>query len=144
MQLVPIYDRFAPKIERVTRRQCATYEFTYLVSYHSPGGSIDQRFRVLPNYVDPCCHCYDAALQAPGSLLSYYQQVGRAGRAVDKAYGVILHGDEDAGTHQHFAGTAFPSQNDTDTILDALGDCSLSEEELEERCNVRPRHIVQV
>ena len=85
-------------------------------------------------------------VQAPGSLLSYYQQVGRAGRAVDKAYGVLLHGDEDADTHQHFADTAFPNQDDVDGILSALRQCSLglTEEDLEERRNIRPRHIVQV
>ena len=28
--------------------------------------------------------------QTPGSVVAYYQQVGRAGRALDKAYGVIV------------------------------------------------------
>jgi len=86
-------------------------------------------------------------MQAPGSLLSYYQQVGRAGRAVDKAYGILLHGDEEAGTHEHFASTAFPTQTHIDAILSALRESSvlgLSEEGLEERRNIRPRHIVQV
>jgi ATP-dependent DNA helicase RecQ len=34
--------------------------------------------------------------QAPGSVVSYYQQVGRAGRAIDRAIGVLLAGREDA------------------------------------------------
>ena len=92
-------------------------------------------------------YSYDGALlQAPGSVVSYYQQVGRAGRGVDKAYGVLLQGDEDEPTHQHFAATAFPSQEDIDDILSALMECDdgLSEEELEEQRNIRPRHIVQV
>ncbi|MGZ8649476.1 MAG: RecQ family ATP-dependent DNA helicase, partial [Solirubrobacteraceae bacterium] len=33
--------------------------------------------------------------QAPGSVISYYQQVGRAGRAVDRAEVVLLRGAED-------------------------------------------------
>ena len=32
--------------------------------------------------------------QTPGSVVAYYQQVGRAGRAVASAYGVLLSGDE--------------------------------------------------
>ena len=33
--------------------------------------------------------------QRPGSVVHYYQQVGRAGRAVEKAYGILLNGKED-------------------------------------------------
>jgi ATP-dependent DNA helicase RecQ len=32
--------------------------------------------------------------QRPGSVVAYYQQVGRAGRAVDRAYGILLSGTE--------------------------------------------------
>ena len=34
--------------------------------------------------------------QRPGSVVAYYQQVGRAGRALDAAYGVLLSGREDS------------------------------------------------
>ena len=30
--------------------------------------------------------------QAPGSIINYYQQVGRAGRGIDMAYGILLSG----------------------------------------------------
>jgi len=33
--------------------------------------------------------------QAPGSVIAYYQQVGRAGRAIDRAVGILLAGGED-------------------------------------------------
>jgi ATP-dependent DNA helicase RecQ len=33
--------------------------------------------------------------QTPGSVVAYYQQVGRAGRALDAAYGVLLSGQEE-------------------------------------------------
>ena len=33
--------------------------------------------------------------QAPDSIITYYQQVGRAGRGIDLAIGVLMHGAED-------------------------------------------------
>ncbi len=46
--------------------------------------------------------------QAPGSVVSYYQQVGRAGRAVDHAEVVLLRGAEDAAIQDFFIERAFP------------------------------------
>jgi ATP-dependent DNA helicase RecQ len=46
--------------------------------------------------------------QRPGSVVAYYQQVGRAGRAVDSAYGVLLSGREDDEIQDYFIRTAFP------------------------------------
>ena len=40
--------------------------------------------------------------QAPGSVVAYYQQVGRAGRALNAAYGVLLSGHEDAEITDYF------------------------------------------
>jgi ATP-dependent DNA helicase RecQ len=47
--------------------------------------------------------------QRPGSVVAYYQQVGRAGRAVDSAFGVLLSGREDDTIQDYFIRTAFPS-----------------------------------
>jgi ATP-dependent DNA helicase RecQ len=47
--------------------------------------------------------------QRPGSVVAYYQQVGRAGRAVDSAFGVLLSGREDDEIQDYFIRTAFPS-----------------------------------
>jgi ATP-dependent DNA helicase RecQ len=60
--------------------------------------------------------------QVPGSPIAYYQQVGRAGRAVDRAYGVALSGIEDARIQDYFIDTAFPSERVTDLILGSLED----------------------
>ncbi|HSU55294.1 MAG TPA: RecQ family ATP-dependent DNA helicase [Candidatus Dormibacteraeota bacterium] len=46
--------------------------------------------------------------QRPGSVVAYYQQVGRAGRAVDSAYGILLSGREDDQIQEYFIRTAFP------------------------------------
>src|SRR5262249_46872605 len=46
--------------------------------------------------------------QMPQSLIHYYQQVGRAGRAVDDALGVLLYGDGDKQIADFFINQAFP------------------------------------
>jgi ATP-dependent DNA helicase RecQ len=58
--------------------------------------------------------------QSPGSPIAYYQQVGRAGRAVDRAYGVLLAGAEDAEIQDYFIRTAFPAPDAVDAVLTAL------------------------
>jgi ATP-dependent DNA helicase RecQ len=58
--------------------------------------------------------------QRPGSVVAYYQQVGRAGRAVDKVYGILLSGAEDDDIQNYFIDSAFPSVEIMREILDAL------------------------
>lgn len=59
--------------------------------------------------------------QAPGSVVSYYQQVGRAGRALPQAYGVLLSGEEDTEIHEYFLRTAFPDEDHIVQVLAVLG-----------------------
>jgi ATP-dependent DNA helicase RecQ len=58
--------------------------------------------------------------QRPGSVVAYYQQVGRAGRAVDEAYGILLHGREDDEIVDYFIRTAFPPAEVMLEILQTL------------------------
>lgn len=58
--------------------------------------------------------------QAPGSVVAYYQQVGRAGRALDAAYGVLLSGEEEMEITNYFIDTAFPTREEVQLVLDAL------------------------
>jgi ATP-dependent DNA helicase RecQ len=58
--------------------------------------------------------------QTPGSVIAYYQQVGRAGRAIDNAYGVILSGQEEIEITDYFIQHAFPTPTEVDAILKAL------------------------
>ena len=46
--------------------------------------------------------------QAPGSVVAYYQQVGRAGRALDAAYGVLLSGEEEIDITDYFIAVGVP------------------------------------
>ncbi|MCI0388976.1 MAG: RecQ family ATP-dependent DNA helicase [Acidobacteria bacterium] len=58
--------------------------------------------------------------QTPGSVVAYYQQVGRAGRAVDAAYGVLLSGEEETNITDYFIESAFPTRAEVASVLDAL------------------------
>ncbi|MBM3494346.1 MAG: DEAD/DEAH box helicase, partial [Armatimonadetes bacterium] len=58
--------------------------------------------------------------QVPGSVVAYYQQVGRAGRALDIARGVLLSGNEDTDITGYFIETAFPTRDEVCAVLEAL------------------------
>ena len=58
--------------------------------------------------------------QAPGSVIAYYQQVGRAGRGVDHADVVLLRGAEDRRIQDFFIEQAFPRREFVDRVLEAL------------------------
>ena len=58
--------------------------------------------------------------QTPGSAVAYYQQVGRAGRALDAAYGVLLSGQEETEITDYFIKSAFPTRDEVQEILNAL------------------------
>ncbi len=83
--------------------------------------------------------------QAPGSIVAYYQQVGRAGRAIDHADGVLLSGEEDAHIHDYFRKSAFPKETWVLSILKVLEESDgLSVLQLESAVNLRRGQIEQV
>lgn len=83
--------------------------------------------------------------QAPGSIVAYYQQVGRAGRAIDHAVGVLMSGEEDSHIHDFFRKSAFPKEGWVLAILEALEESDgLGVLQLEEALNLRRSQIEQV
>ena len=58
--------------------------------------------------------------QMPGSVVHYYQQVGRAGRAIESARGVLLSGEEESRINEWFIKSAFPKRADVEAIIDCL------------------------
>jgi ATP-dependent DNA helicase RecQ len=59
-------------------------------------------------------------LGAPSSPIAYYQQVGRAGRGVERAEAVLLPGVEDKEIWRYFTSLAFPPQATVERVLAAL------------------------
>ena len=84
--------------------------------------------------------------QRPGSVIHYYQQVGRAGRAVEKAYGILLSGDEDSEITNYFIRTAFPPEIHTQQVLNVLNQAEdgLSVPQLEQQLNLSRGQIDKV
>ena len=58
--------------------------------------------------------------QSPGSPIAYYQQVGRAGRNLAEAEGVLLVGSEDREIQDYFIKTAFPPQAQAESVVALL------------------------
>jgi ATP-dependent DNA helicase RecQ len=81
--------------------------------------------------------------QAPGSVVAYYQQVGRAGRALDAAYGVLLSGEEETDITDYFIESAFPTRAEVYSVLEALeaAPAGLSVPELMARVNLSKGRI---
>lgn len=83
--------------------------------------------------------------QAPGSIVGYYQQVGRAGRAIPRAVGVLLSGREDTEIHEYFRGSAFPEQEHVKSILGALAHSDgMTTASIEAAINLRKTQIEKV
>ncbi|PVZ04980.1 RecQ family ATP-dependent DNA helicase [Actinomycetospora cinnamomea] len=61
-------------------------------------------------------------LGAPQSPVAYYQQIGRAGRGVERAEVLLLPGPEDRDIWAYFASLAFPAEPQVRVALSVLGD----------------------
>lgn len=83
--------------------------------------------------------------QMPGSVIFYYQQVGRAGRGIDRAVGILLSGDEEENINAYFRDTAFPPEWQIDRILKALAESEsedgMSVRDIEHAVNLRKSQI---
>jgi len=84
--------------------------------------------------------------QRPGSVVSYYQQVGRAGRGLDSAYGILFCGAEDDEIIDYFIRTAFPPIVHVEAVLSALKSApdGLTTAELERKVNLRRTRLEKV
>lgn len=77
--------------------------------------------------------------QMPGSIVAYYQQIGRAGRRLERAPIVLMSGSEDLDIHDFFIHTAFPNAEHLRMVVDAISqaDDGLKATEIEQHVNLR-------
>ncbi len=60
-------------------------------------------------------------LGSPASPVAYYQQVGRAGRALDDALAVLVPAEADERIWEYFATSGIPDEAQVERVLDVLG-----------------------
>jgi ATP-dependent DNA helicase RecQ len=74
---------------------------------------------------------------SPSSPVAYYQQVGRAGRALDEARSVLLPAESDAQIWDHFATVGVPDPKRVGLLFDALANGPKTVVELESITAIR-------
>jgi ATP-dependent DNA helicase RecQ len=77
--------------------------------------------------------------QRPQNVVAYYQQIGRAGRNIDKAYAILMSGPEDDDILNYFIDNAFPSEKLCASVLSAAD--GKSRNELQSAINERKSRI---
>jgi ATP-dependent DNA helicase RecQ len=83
--------------------------------------------------------------QAPGNVIEYYQQVGRAGRGIKKAVGILMFGNEDERIQRFFIENAFPSEANVNALLSILNDHDgLKQKEIEKYANLSSSSIENI
>ena len=84
--------------------------------------------------------------QRPGSLVAYYQQIGRAGRKTGMdAYCYLMTGKEDRTISEYFIETAFPTESQEREIISALEQNSqgLTLPALQKNCNISRSALIK-
>lgn len=84
--------------------------------------------------------------QAPQSIVHYYQQVGRAGRGIPYAVGILMSGQEDDDINSFFINQAFPAEWQVERVLGALeqADDGLTLPALLQAVNMRQPQVEKV
>lgn len=81
--------------------------------------------------------------QSPGSPITYYQQVGRAGRALNQSMGIMLRGREDIDIQDHFIYKAFPPAHLAKRVVGLLAERadSVSRDMLSQSVNIQASQL---
>lgn len=81
--------------------------------------------------------------QRPGSLVAYYQQIGRAGRALENAFAILLNGSEDDEIQEYFIAKAFPTHKEMDEVVKVVADSErgTKENDILKKLNMTPGRL---
>ncbi|MDE5946541.1 MAG: RecQ family ATP-dependent DNA helicase [Oscillospiraceae bacterium] len=82
--------------------------------------------------------------QQPSNVVAYYQQIGRAGRNIDRAYTFLMCGNEDKAIQDYFIETAFPSETEAKDIYNVIfnhSDCGITAKKIEGYVNIRKNRV---
>ena len=80
--------------------------------------------------------------QKPGNVVAYYQQIGRAGRAIDKGYAILLCGEEDDEINNYFIDSAFPTEELMEDVIKVVTDKQgIKKAEFEKYINMKSSKI---
>lgn len=83
--------------------------------------------------------------QQPGNIIGYYQQIGRAGRGIDQAHIILMHGPGDDEIQEHFIKTAFPAPEQIEATIQALTKRGpLSQNELQQWVNANKSTLEKI
>ena len=83
--------------------------------------------------------------QMPSNIVSYYQQIGRAGRSIERAFVFLMTGQEDEEILNYFIQTAFPTREETEQILACIRNREgMSRAGLESSLNIKRARIEKV
>lgn len=80
-------------------------------------------------------------LGSPASPVAYYQQVGRAGRALDDAIAVLVPSKADERIWDYFATAGIPDPDQVDRVLDQLTEQPMSEAAISTATGIRPGRL---
>ena len=70
--------------------------------------------------------------QQPSNIVSYYQQIGRAGRNIPRAYTFLMYGGEDKTIQDYFINTAFPTLEEANMVINCIREASKTKPCLQE------------
>ena len=85
--------------------------------------------------------------QQPSNVVAYYQQIGRAGRNLDRAYTFLMTGKEDKRIQDYFINSAFPTKLECEKVLDCIyrhTDEGFSLPQIESELNLKHSRIEKV
>ena len=80
--------------------------------------------------------------QMPSNIVSYYQQIGRAGRNIERAYTFLMFGQEDEDIINYFISTAFPTEMEVSSIMNYVSDNNgVKKQQISSALNIRQTRL---